>query len=269
MHGPAPTLRPRLQAEDRPCGAVLTLILADAELELVPEEIKAHPAVQAAAKRRGTRAARTILDSSAHHAAMRGLPDADRRGRPDLVHLFLLTALDSVLNQEGGLRIAIHTRNDELITIDPETRIMRSFDRFCGLAEQVFREGKAGPPGRAPLLAMEPKVSLADAVKRIGADRVIALDPEGTATNLAEALPPVAASSGSVAFVVGGFPRGTYRSPIASFAQERWSIHPQALSVWVVASELIVNWENATRSLPQHRGRTPGAASPGSAGGAP
>lgn len=233
---------------------MLTLILADSELELVPEEVKGHPSVQAAAQRRGTRAVRTVLDSSAHHAAMRGLHDADRRGRPDIVHLFLLTALDSVVSLEGGLRVLVHTRNDEVITIDPETRIMRSFDRFCGLMEQLFRQGNAGPPGRAPLLTLQTNAPLAEVVKRTAADRVIALETGGAPVDLAAALPPLAQAHGHVAVILGGFPKGGYRSPVATLAHETWTLHPQMLSVWVAASELLVHWGHATKGLPQHRG---------------
>lgn len=236
---------------------MLTLILADSELELVPEEIKGHPAVKAAAQRRGTRAARTVLDSSAHHAAMRGLHDGDRRGRPDLVHLFLLTALDSVVSLEGGLRVLVHTRHDEVITIDPETRIMRSFDRFCGLVEQLFRQGSAGPPGRAPLLTLQTGAPLAEVVKRTAADRVVALETGGPPVDLAQALPPLAAAHGHVAVILGGFPKGSYRSPVGAIAHETWTLHPQMLSVWVAAAEVLVHWGRATRGMAQHRGPPP------------
>ncbi|HEV8359044.1 MAG TPA: 16S rRNA methyltransferase [Candidatus Thermoplasmatota archaeon] len=236
---------------------MLTLILADSELELVPEEVKSHPSIQSASQRRGTRAARTILDSSAHHAAMKGLHDGDRRGRPDIVHLFLLTTLDSVLNLEGGLRVLVHTRHDDLITIDPETRIMRSFDRFCGLMEQLFRQGQAGPPGRAPLLTLQTGAPLAEVIKRTAADHVVALETGGPVVDLAAALPPIAQSQAHVAVIVGGFPKGGYRSPVQSLAHATWTLHPEMLSVWVAASEVLVNWENATRGMAQHRGAAP------------
>jgi rRNA small subunit pseudouridine methyltransferase Nep1 len=241
-------------------GAVLTLVLADAELELVPEGIKGHPSVQASAQRRNVRAGRTILDSSAHHAAMRGLEDGERRGRPDIVHLFLLTALDSVLNLEGGLRVVVHTRNDERLSIAPETRIMRSYDRFLGLLEQVFREGQAGPRGMDPLLKLEPKVPLAEVLKRVGAERVVAFETpdQGAAqVDLAQALPPLAQAHGHVAVVIGGFPKGAYRSPVQELAQEQWSITPRTLSVWTAASEVLVHWAHATKGMEQHRGPPP------------
>lgn len=242
---------------------MLTLVLADAELELVPDGLVTHPAIQAAARRRGVRAGRTLLDSSAHHAAMRGLPDHDRRGRPDLVHLFLLTAMDSVLNLEGGLRVLVHTRNQEVLSIAPETRIMRNYDRFCGLLEQLFRQGEAGPPGQPPLLKLETHAPLAEVLKRVGADRVIALETGGPPVDLAAALPPLAQANGHVAVILGGFPRGTYRSPVRELAHETWTLHADMLSVWVAAAELLVHWGHATRGMPQHRGPPPAGRSEG------
>lgn len=45
----------------------------------------------------------------------------------------LLMLLDSPLNKAGLLQIYIHTEKNVLIEINPQTRIPRTFDRFCGL----------------------------------------------------------------------------------------------------------------------------------------
>ena len=41
--------------------------------------------------------------------------------------------LDSPLNRAGHLRVFIHTRDNVLIDIHPQTRIPRTYDRFAGL----------------------------------------------------------------------------------------------------------------------------------------
>ncbi|HKZ99119.1 MAG TPA: hypothetical protein VJ326_05980 [Thermoplasmata archaeon] len=61
---------------------MLTLVLADAELELVPSEIAGHPAVHSSAKKRGRSPTSLLLDSSLHHPALRDMPEP-RRGPPD------------------------------------------------------------------------------------------------------------------------------------------------------------------------------------------
>ena len=76
---------------------MMHLVLADSELELVPKKIIKHPAV--------VKGKSKILDVSLHHTAMKILKDWRRRGRPDIVHFFLLLANDSILNKEGKLRV--------------------------------------------------------------------------------------------------------------------------------------------------------------------
>lgn len=41
--------------------------------------------------------------------------------------------LDSPLNRAGLLQVYIHTEKNVLIEVNPQTRIPRTFDRFCGL----------------------------------------------------------------------------------------------------------------------------------------
>jgi len=45
----------------------------------------------------------------------------------------LLMLLDSPLNRAGLLQVYIHTEKNVLIEVNPQTRIPRTFDRFCGL----------------------------------------------------------------------------------------------------------------------------------------
>jgi len=219
------------------------LVLAESEFELVPEAIRAHPSVRAPARRSGSRASRALLDSSLHHSALRALPEGERRGRPDIVHTVLLLAQDSILNQRGGLRVWIHTRNDELLVLDPRTRIMRNYNRFVGLAEQVLREGKAPPTGD-PLLLLERGVTLKGAVARTGARSAIVFDDAGDRMSMREVLAPHAAAREAVACVIGGFPSGAFRADLG-FADRRVSIHDAPLSAWTVASEAVVHWEQA------------------------
>lgn len=53
--------------------------------------------------------------------------------RPDIAHQCLLMLFDSPLNRAGLLQVYIHTENNVLIEINPQTRIPRTFKRFAGL----------------------------------------------------------------------------------------------------------------------------------------
>jgi len=120
--------------------AMLRLVFVEASLERVPASIAKHPAILKDARRRKKKPTDMLLDDSKHHAAMKELPEREKRGRPDIVHACLLAALDSELNQRGELEIFVHTINGEIIRIDGETRLPRNYNRFVGLMEDLFRK---------------------------------------------------------------------------------------------------------------------------------
>ncbi len=148
---------------------MLNLIIADAEIELVPPEMAGHHAMEWFAKRRGRPPTELILNSSLHYEAMKGIVDGDRRGRPDIAHMCLLLALDSPLNREGLLRTYVHTRHNKVIIVDPTVRLPRMQNRFEGLLEQLFLVGSAPP--EKPLLKLE-KATLKELVARLKSRRV-------------------------------------------------------------------------------------------------
>ena len=181
---------------------MLTLVLADSELELVPAESQRHPAVRSFAKKRGRPPASILLDSSIHHPALKGVREGERRGRPDIAHIVLVTALDSILNLEGGLRLFLHTRNDEVIQVAPETRVPKNYTRFVGLMEDLFEKGEV--PEGTPLLHMDRGVTLKDLLGRFGGTRW-AFAEDGEPIDLASAIAEF--GGGDLVAVVGGFPQ--------------------------------------------------------------
>uniref|UniRef100_H2YW50 18S rRNA (pseudouridine(1248)-N1)-methyltransferase n=1 Tax=Ciona savignyi TaxID=51511 RepID=H2YW50_CIOSA len=60
--------------------------------------------------------------------------------RPDITHQCLLMLMDSPLNRAGLLQVYIETSKNVLIEINPQTRIPRTFDRFCGLMVQLLHK---------------------------------------------------------------------------------------------------------------------------------
>lgn len=198
------------------------------------------------AKRLDKRPSRTLLDASLHHEALKALPEGERRGRPDLVHFFLLLGLDSALNKKGGLTLLVHTRNDELIRIAPQTRIMRNYNRFVGLAEQVFREKHV--PAKEPLITLESGWSLERVVKEALPQgvHVAALKEGPSHVAPGDWVPARAKASRELAVVIGGFPKGDFRSDVAGFTREVVSFGAEALTVWTIEMELIAHWEAAT-----------------------
>ena len=217
-------------------GRRYVFVLAESELELVPAEIQSENSVFSTAKTRGKRASNILLDASYHHSAMKNLAEGERRGRPDIAHFFLLLCLDSRLNHIGRLKIIIHTRNNQRITISPELRLPPSYHRFVGLVESLFQNG-AVPSKEEPLMKIEGGWGLLDVLKAEKCDRVVVLDSEG------EEKDPVAAFAdnyeGSTAVVIGGFPSGTLHSDISSLKPSVLSMGEDMLKVWTVTAEML------------------------------
>jgi rRNA small subunit pseudouridine methyltransferase Nep1 len=226
---------------------MLTLILAEAELEFMPAELTRHPAVIAHARQRGKQPGRILLDSNYHHAAMTNLPEGRRRGRPDMAHLFLLTALESIANKQGDVRIIIHTRNNEMITVNPETRIMRNYERFLGLLEQLF-EKQIVPDEKHPLLQLQQNKPLHQIIDELHADAVIAFSKDGTPVKLYTYFKELAKKNKkNIVCIIGGFPSGSFHVDINTIATETISLYPEMLPVWTVTSEILINHENVSR----------------------
>ena len=156
---------------------MLNLVFTEAALELVPREILLHPAVKINAKRRKKPAEETLLDRSLHHYAMDRLPNAEKRGRPDILHFCLLLAMGSPLNRLGELRISANTVNGFTVDVDPETRPPRDCIRFNSLMEQLLINGAVPPKGK-PLMTLKRK-KLNEHIREMGSSRVIALSSHG------------------------------------------------------------------------------------------
>jgi rRNA small subunit pseudouridine methyltransferase Nep1 len=97
---------------------------------------------------------------------MRGLRDWDRRGRPDISYITLLTLLESPLNRKGWLSVYVHTIGDFIISIDPKVKLPRNYTRFEGLMEQLFEIFNVPPKGK-PLMTLK-KGTLKDLIRVVG-----------------------------------------------------------------------------------------------------
>ena len=116
---------------------MLSLILAESALELVPKELQNHNSVLAHSKRVNKKPSELILDVSWHFAAMKGIKNEIKRGRPDLVHFCMLEACSIPLYFENKLQIYIHTIDDKVISVGNNVRLPKSYHRFIGLIEKL------------------------------------------------------------------------------------------------------------------------------------
>lgn len=221
---------------------MLIMILADAELELVPEELCNHPSVIKNAKRRKKKPSKILLDSSLHRFALKDEIEAQRRGRPDIVYSFATLCIDSIPNAEGRLTTLVHTRNDELIEFSPNTRLPKSYNRFVGLMEDLFEKGSV--PDRKPLIVMTKNMTLEGILQRFKPETTICLSPDGEPVDL---IPLFREVDKPVACIVGGFPEGDYASPAVKLSDRAVSISTHLLKVWTVASNILVSYNESDK----------------------
>ena len=83
---------------------MLTIILTESSLELIPESMHNHPSVKAYSKKFKKIPSNTLLDNSWHFAAMKGLENEIKRGRPDIIHLTLLSLCTSPAFYENKIK---------------------------------------------------------------------------------------------------------------------------------------------------------------------
>ncbi|MEM0014436.1 MAG: 16S rRNA methyltransferase [Zestosphaera sp.] len=224
----------------------LKVVIAEASLEPVPREICMHPAVLKNARLRGKKPTEVLLDKSIHYHAMKDLPNAGKRGRPDIVHIVLLELLSSPLNIEGRLQVFIHTCGDYVIEVSSETHIPRNYNRFVGLMEQLFISGSTPPDSEKPLLRLYPS-TITNLLRKLDVPGAILLDEKGTPNSprsvCREAL------NGGFPVIIGGFPHGEFSDEVVANAVATYSIYHKPLDAWAVASILVHSCEEVLKII--------------------
>lgn len=218
------------------------LLVVEAAIELVPKEIRGHPAVRSYASKRGKRPGEVLLDRSYHHAAMKKLPNSEKRGRPDITHFILMESFGSPLNKHGMLETYVHTISGHAIWVNPETRLPRVYERFKGLIEKLYRDPIVEVGGKI-LLRLEEK-SLGDLIMEINPDIRILLSEGGKLMNWKD-LGELIISKKKPLVMIGGFPKGDFCEETIKNADEIVSIWPKPLEAWIVTSRVISITEQA------------------------
>ncbi len=225
---------------------MLSLVLAESAVELVPKEITGHPAIRAWSRRKGKPASELILDQNYHHAAIHRLARmAERRGRPDIAHYCLLMALGSPLNIEGHLQCYVHTVDEKVITVNPKARLPRQSDRFVSLLEQLFSTGVVPRDGE-PLLTLKDG-KLAEIIREAKGDYVVALSMLGKPKNMEDVAGLIVDYDHPV-LLVGGFSEGHFSKETLALANEVFQIYPKSLDAWTVVGRGVYDYERASKA---------------------
>lgn len=215
----------------------LTIILAESELERIPQSIFRHPQIKSYAKKRNDNASQLLLDATYHHAAMRELPEWSRRGRPDIVHRCVLYVLDSWANAQGLIKIYVHTRNDEVIWINPKTRLPRQYNRFIGLIEQLFKEKEILTSD--DILLTCSKKSLKELLREQIGDTILFWE-QGQKYTIYDIIN--SKKNLSFTIVLGGFPHGDFHQA-SSLIDQKISVEDAPFTASYLLAKTIINYE--------------------------
>jgi rRNA small subunit pseudouridine methyltransferase Nep1 len=219
---------------------MFTVILADAQLELIPAKLHGAPSVKRRARERRRPPGDLLLDQALDHKHMKNLPNAERRGRPDIVHFALLLLQDSLLAQKKQLRVLIHTRDDALVRVRSDLRPPRSQVTSYQLFEDLLRQGRV--PSQAPLLTLETGWPLARVVAQEAKGPVIVLDETGAPARTAM-FETLARASPDLTLVLGAFPRGPWREPPR--ADHLLRVAEGGVSAWTALVPVLAGFEDS------------------------
>jgi len=217
---------------------MLTIILTESSLELIPESMHNHPSVKAYSKKFKKIPSNTLLDNSWHFAAMKGLENEIKRGRPDIVHLTLLALCTTPAFYKNKIKIFVHTINNEIILIKNNTRLPKSYHRFQGLMEKLFLTKTIEFDGE---ILMELKqFSLSELVSTLKPTQIIGLTTKGQKTTLDEMVGQIEDNS---CILIGGFQKGHFSKETEKILEKSFSINDSSLEAHVVASRIVYEYE--------------------------
>ena len=225
---------------------MLNIVLADSELETIPREMTDDYAVRKYAKERGRPYQEILLDSNYLHSAIeRYFPgQSGRMGRPDIFYHFLQVAQSSILNARGSLHVYIHTKKDLIIDLKPETRIPKSYNRYVGLMEDLFRKGSVGPED-GKLLTLKRGGLVPFLEKDLGKSMKILLSPSGEDLPIFKLFSNNAGKSSVIndyTVIIGGFSEGDFKTPLYG-TYKGIRIFRDELTIWSVGMEVICQYE--------------------------
>lgn len=221
---------------------MLHIILLDCALELVPREISSLKQIQKHATRRGKKSSELLLDQTHHGQSMTKLSQSERRGRPDITFLSLMSILETPLCKEGLLSVHLHLQDGRIIEVRPDVRLPRNYDRFVGLMEQLLLKGRVPPQGDSLLHINEGSIEDLISKLKAGSDNAkTLLAVEGGKQTSIESLRNLLPQDPSVPVIVGvgAFPHGNLSDETVSMFGTHLELDGEVMMAWHVSAELL------------------------------
>lgn len=217
---------------------MLSLIIAESALELVPLELQRHNAITSYARRFNKKPSEVLLDISWHFGAMKGIKNEIKRGRPDLVHFSLLEACSIPLYFENKLKIYVHTIDDKVISIGQNVRLPKSYHRFMGLVEKLYATEKI-KENDSTLLEIQ-EMSFGNLIKKLSPKKTIALSSTGIQSSYQKLANEI---EDGTCIVIGGFSKGQFLDQNKIYFDKIVSVDKTPLEAHIIVSRVLYEYE--------------------------
>ena len=217
---------------------MISLILSESALELVPYELEEHPSVVSHAKKLGKYPSDILLDNSWHFAAMKWIKKEIKRGRPDLVHFSILEATTIPLYYQNKLNLFVHTIDDKVIRFGINVHIPKSYHRFQGVIEKLFQEKKVLSKNK--LLLEIKDQTFSELIHEINPSSVIGFSTSGQSSSYQKIASEIPDNS---CIVIGGFQKGHFSDSVQNEITNLYSVGNESFEGHVVASRILYEYE--------------------------
>ncbi|MCH7757744.1 MAG: ribosome biogenesis protein [Thaumarchaeota archaeon] len=217
---------------------MIFLILAESGLELVPSNLQKHVSVISHAHKLRKDPSKILLDNSWHFAAMKGIKDEIKRGRPDLVHFCILEATTIPLYKKNKIKIYIHTIDDKVIYFGDNVNIPKSYHRFEGLMEKLFLEKTIEANGNV-LLKIKEK-SFSDLIDEIKPSKVVGFSTRGKKNSYENTISEMPEDC---CLVIGGYQKGHFSDMVQRRIDQLISIGDSSFEAHVVVARILYEYE--------------------------
>lgn len=217
---------------------MISLILSESALELVPSKLIHHPSVVSHARKLGKDPSEILLDNSWHFAAMKGIKNELKRGRPDLVHFTILEATTIPLYLKGQLKFYVHTIDDKVISFGPNVHVPKSYHRFAGLIEKLYQEQTIIFDNDV-LLEIKNK-TFSELLSEIKPSKVIGLSTSGKSNSYEKIATEI---SDNTCIVLGGFQKGHFSDLIIEQITDLYSVSDESFEGHIVAARMLYECE--------------------------
>jgi len=218
---------------------MISLVLSESSLELVPTKLKHHPSIISHARKLGKYPSEILLDNSWHFAAMKGIDNELKRGRPDLVHFSILEATTIPLYLKNKIKLYVHTLDDKVISFGENVHIPKSYHRFEGVIEKLYQDKKITIKDDELLLDIKEK-TFSELIDEINPSKVIGFSTNGTKSTYEKIAKEI---TDNTCIVLGGFQKGHFSDSVENKITELYSVGGESFEGHVVIARMLYEYE--------------------------